>query len=163
VAVTPEQKARFKSDPEHYLEFRTTIEQDSNSIHALSIKDSPLQKAVRANSTALMSLKLAKKPDIFNSLLPSFAVGCRRITPGPGFLEALTEDNVDFITTPITEARSNSLLLESGEETLLDVLVCATGKLGYHWLTVGKHSNSRRIQRFGPTSLPCHRKRWTAY
>lgn len=29
-------------------------------------------------------------------LLPSFPVGCRRQTPGPGFLEAITQDNVEM-------------------------------------------------------------------
>jgi hypothetical protein len=74
-----------------------------------------------------MQEKLAKKPHILKSLLPSFSVGCRRLTPGPGYLEALTQDNVDFIDTPISKAKSRSLVLESGEETELDILVCATG------------------------------------
>jgi hypothetical protein len=86
---------------------------------------------MKDNFTALMRQRLAKKPHIFKSLLPSFGVGCRRITPGPGFLEALTEDNVDFITTHIVEARRNSLILEGGDEIVLDVLVCATGMSVY--------------------------------
>jgi hypothetical protein len=94
----------------------------------LTLKDSSLQQLARDDFTELMRQKLAKKPHIFKSLLPSFGVGCRRLTPGPGYLEALAEDNVEFITTPITEARSTSLILENGEEKTLDVLVCATGK-----------------------------------
>jgi len=74
-----------------------------------------------------MRERLAAKPHILESLLPAFGVGCRRLTPGPGYLEALVEDNVDFITTPITRATSNSLILQDGEERKLDVLVCATG------------------------------------
>jgi len=128
IKVTPEQKARFQNDPNHYLEFRTTIERDANSVHSLTLKDSSLQQLARDDFTELMRQKLAKKPHIFKSLLPSFSVGCRRLTPGPGYLEALAEDNVDFVDTPITEARSASLILESGEERVIDVLVCATGK-----------------------------------
>jgi cation diffusion facilitator CzcD-associated flavoprotein CzcO len=128
ITVTPEQKARFRNDPDHYLEFRTIIERDSNSVHGLTLKDSSRQQVARDDFTELMRQKLAKKPQIFKSLLPSFGVGCRRLTPGLGYLEALAEDNVDFIDTPITEARSTSLILENGEEKTLDVLVCATGK-----------------------------------
>lgn len=28
------------------------------------------------------------------TVVPAFGVGCRRLTPGPGFLESLCEDNV---------------------------------------------------------------------
>lgn len=31
-----------------------------------------------------MRTKLAKKPEVFQALVPDFAVGCRRLTPGPG-------------------------------------------------------------------------------
>jgi hypothetical protein len=41
-----------------------------------------------------MKNKLATKPDIYQQLLPSFPPGCRRLTPGPGYLEALVEPNV---------------------------------------------------------------------
>ncbi|KAH7108808.1 hypothetical protein EDB81DRAFT_430747 [Dactylonectria macrodidyma] len=124
---SPEQKKQFAMDPQHYLNFRTIIERDSNSIHALTLKDSSTQIFARDDFTALMRQKLANKPHILKSLLPSFAVGCRRLTPGPGYLEALGEDNVDFINTPISRATATSLVLQNGEERELDVLVCATG------------------------------------
>jgi hypothetical protein len=125
--VSPEQKARFTNDPDHYLEFRTIIERDANSIHALTLKGSDFQKEAREDFTALMKERLAKKPEILKSLLPSFSVGCRRLTPGPGYLEALVEDNVDFIDTPILKASGAKLVLENGEQKDLDALVCATG------------------------------------
>jgi hypothetical protein len=31
-----------------------------------------------------MKAKLAKKPEIFEQLVPDFPPGCRRLTPGPG-------------------------------------------------------------------------------
>lgn len=74
-----------------------------------------------------MQERLQKKPHILKSLLPSFSVGCRRLTPGPGYLEALEEDNVDFVDTPIVRAEGKKLVLGNGEEVELDVLVCATG------------------------------------
>ena len=44
--------------------------------------------------TQSMREKLAKKPEIFEKILPEWAPACRRISPGPGYLEALVEDNV---------------------------------------------------------------------
>lgn len=35
---------------------------------------------------------------LFISVIPDFGVCCRRLTPGPGYLEALCEDNVVFLT-----------------------------------------------------------------
>lgn len=74
-----------------------------------------------------MRERLADKPHILESLLPNFSVACRRLTPGPGYLEALAQDNVDFINTPISRAKDSSLVLKNGEERELDILVCATG------------------------------------
>lgn len=74
-----------------------------------------------------MSERLASRPDIFKTLLPSFAPGCRRLTPGRGYLEALCEPNVDFITSGIASLNSTGLTTRDGIHHPLDVLVCATG------------------------------------
>ncbi|KAJ4190494.1 hypothetical protein NW767_011320 [Fusarium falciforme] len=124
---SPEQRKKFATDPEYYLNFRTAIERDGNSAHSLTMKDSQMQKLAREDLIALMRKKLESKPHIFESLLPDFGVTCRRLTPGPGYLEALTEDNVEFINTPITRATETGLVLQSSEEKKLDILVCATG------------------------------------
>jgi len=125
--VSPEQRKRFATDAEHYLNFRTIIERDGNSIHDLTLKGSAKQKLAQDDFRALMKEKLATKPHILESLLPNFGVGCRRLTPGPGYLEALSEDNVDFINKPISKATDTALVLQNGEKKELDILVCATG------------------------------------
>lgn len=86
-----------------------------------------MQDAARDDFTNLMRERLAKKPEILKSLLPSFSVGCRRLTPGPGYLEALVEDDVDFIDTPIVKAYESGLELADGRRLEFDVLICATG------------------------------------
>lgn len=91
------------------------------------MKDSQMQKLAREDLIALMRKKLESKPHIFESLLPDFGVACRRLTPGPGYLEALTEDNVEFINAPISRATETGLVLQGSEEKKLDILVCATG------------------------------------
>ena len=74
-----------------------------------------------------MRERLKKKPEIADFILPSFAVGCRRLTPGPGYLEALVEDNVDFVSDQISEIVPEGIVLETGRKIEIDVLVCATG------------------------------------
>ena len=77
-----------------------------------------MQKAAADAFRADMEAKLAKRPDLqdksaycrksdrisrsnMNVVIPGFAVCCRRLTPGPGYLEALCEENVRFL--PIRE------------------------------------------------------------
>lgn len=69
---------------------------------------------------------LANRPDLLERFSPPFAVGCRRITPGPGYLDALCEDNVELITSDI-EAINSTGLVVNGRQIDFDVLVCATG------------------------------------
>jgi hypothetical protein len=75
----------------------------------------------------MMKERLAKKPEIVDALTPSFAVGCRRLTPGPGYLEALVEDNVEFVSDKISSITPEGVVLETGRKVETDALVCATG------------------------------------
>jgi len=56
-----------------------------------------MQKMGQELFTASMKQKLAQKPEIFTAILPDWAPACRRISPGPGYLEALVEPNVDTL------------------------------------------------------------------
>jgi len=49
------------------------------------------------------------------------------MSPGPGYLEALVEDNVDFVTDKIEAITPEGITLENGRTVDIDVLVCATG------------------------------------
>lgn len=61
------------------------------------------------------------------TLLPDFPVGCRRQTPGPGFLEAIIRDNVEMKWDDIESITPTGIKSKSGEERQYDVIVCATG------------------------------------
>lgn len=56
-----------------------------------------------------------------------YAVGCRRPTPGNGYLEALCEDNVEVVGDSIAEITPNGIKTADGVEHEVDVIVCATG------------------------------------
>lgn len=64
---------------------------------------------------------------LLEALLPDFPVGCRRVTPGVGYLKALTQPNVDVITSGIEEIQPNGIKLTNGETIEVDAIVCATG------------------------------------
>ncbi|KAI0490332.1 flavin-binding monooxygenase [Xylaria cf. heliscus] len=124
---TLEQREEFAQDPEKLFRFRKEIEVDGNTIHEVSFRDSGMQRGGMALFRAAMQQRLAPRPEIAEFLIPSFGIGCRRATPGPGYLEALGESNVDFITDRIAGITSNGVTLASGLSVPLDVLVCATG------------------------------------
>jgi cation diffusion facilitator CzcD-associated flavoprotein CzcO len=77
--------------------------------------------------TETMKQRLNHNEEIIDHIIPDFPVGCRRNTPGPGFLEALVKENVTVITTPIEMITPKGLRLTDGREIACDVLVCATG------------------------------------
>lgn len=74
-----------------------------------------------------MKQRLEKKPEIYETLIPDWSPGCRRLTPGAGYLEALCEPNVNFITDGISAIEEDGIRTEDGSLHEIDVLVCATG------------------------------------
>lgn len=123
----PELIEKFKNDPESWLDFRLMIEAEGNNIHAVTLKGTPMQMGAQKEFEQGMKARLQKKPHLFDWLKPNFAPGCRRLTPGPGFLEAISEDNVNFIRDRISRITPKGVETEDGKLHEIDVLVCATG------------------------------------
>lgn len=117
----------FKRDPKAWMDFRVKLEADSNNIHAITLKGTEMQKGAQALFEQGMRDRLQKKPEIFDKLKPSFSPGCRRLTPGPGFLEAISEPNVDFVSDQISHIEPRGVVTADGKLHELDALVCATG------------------------------------
>ncbi|ORY81800.1 FAD/NAD(P)-binding domain-containing protein [Leucosporidium creatinivorum] len=124
---TDEELARFRDDTEFYNEFRHAQEAELNCLHHLTFHGSAGQVAAVAEFKEAMSAKLAKKPEIAERLIPTFPVACRRLTPGPGYLEALVEDNVDFRPVDIKRVTATGIEGSDGEHREYDSIVCATG------------------------------------
>lgn len=106
---------------------RKVIEDGGNLIHDSTIRGTDMQKAFVEDFTASMRQRLAKKPELFDKIIPTFLPGCRRLTPGKGYLEALTEDNVEVCTETIAEITETGVKLASGRVVEIDALACATG------------------------------------
>jgi cation diffusion facilitator CzcD-associated flavoprotein CzcO len=91
------------------------------------IKDSPEQVESVQFSINEMKKKLGEDSPLLKYMIPSFAVGCRRPTPGNGYLESLTKDNVRVVTSSIAEIVPDGVKLTTGEVISVDIFVCATG------------------------------------
>jgi len=60
-------------------------------------------------------------------IIPTWSPGCRRISPGDGYLEALVKPNVKPVFSGIKKIVAEGIVTEDGKTHPMDVLVCATG------------------------------------
>ncbi|KAF5556057.1 FAD NAD(P)-binding domain-containing protein [Fusarium napiforme] len=115
------------SDEQQYLQFRHKIENDIMQPPLAAFKDTKEQKEFHKMSQEFMESKLKTRPDILEALMPDWAPGCRRLTPGPGYLDACCEANVEYISTPIKRVHENCIETVDGKKREIDLLICATG------------------------------------
>ncbi|KAF8807916.1 FAD/NAD(P)-binding domain-containing protein [Phlegmacium glaucopus] len=116
-------------DMEYLRGFRRALEKDLNAAHQATILGSSLEATARAAFKEFMvkTLSNLKKPWIADHLIPDFPICCRRLTPGPGYLEALCEANVDFIPSLIKRVTPTGIETVDGKFEELDIIICATG------------------------------------
>ncbi|KAK5657513.1 hypothetical protein OQA88_3085 [Cercophora sp. LCS_1] len=122
-----EQKALFASDPEVYLKFRKELEDKYWRRFSAFFRGSAENVELRERFTQIMRDRLAKKPELLEHIVPDFSPNCRRLTPGPGYLEAISEDNVEYIRTPIERFTEKGIVTTDGKEREVDAVFCATG------------------------------------
>ena len=91
---TPEQLKTFK-DPVAYLKHRKAAEDGFWRNFAAQLADSDASKNSAKTFTDLMKKRLGEKPELLAQLVPDFPPHCRRLTPGPGYLEALSRCKID--------------------------------------------------------------------
>lgn len=75
-----------------------------------------------------MTTKLKNNPHLVDRIVPkTFNVGCRRPTPGNGYLEALVADKTTVFTENIGSITPHGFTDQAGNEYECDVIICATG------------------------------------
>jgi hypothetical protein len=87
------EQAKFQ-EGSTYNAFRQGIEAELASSHHLTLQGNTFQEGFRVKLTGQMRGKTKSKPQVAEAMLPDFPVGCKRLTPGPGYLESLCEKNV---------------------------------------------------------------------
>lgn len=70
---------------------------------------------------------LKNDPRLVSRLVPDFPMGCRRLGPAEGFLEVMTEPNVELADGAIAKFTPKGLVTDQGVEYEADVIICATG------------------------------------
>lgn len=121
-----DEKETFK-DPHTYLKFRKGLEEKYWRRFASFLRGTEENIESRQRFTQIMKERLAKKPELIDRLIPEFSPNCRRLTPGPGYLEALSEDNVEYIQTPIKRLTETGIETVDGTHREVDAIFCSTG------------------------------------
>ncbi|KAK7752722.1 hypothetical protein SLS62_005274 [Diatrype stigma] len=118
---------RFTNDPVFYRKFVKVIERDISGVFPVLLNGGPMQKLSQAKATEYMTAMLGGDERLCKALIPQFPLGTRRITPAPGYLEAIQAPKTELITQGISGVVPEGIRLESGEIIKLDAIICATG------------------------------------
>ncbi|KAJ5321431.1 hypothetical protein N7476_004433 [Penicillium atrosanguineum] len=142
---TAEEIEDFKKDHSKYQQFRKgknwtlhcvlteltyalkDVELALQSIHGATLIGDPMQVEAHDIFVENMKRRLRNKPELLDDLVPSFPPACRRLTPGPGYLEALTDEKVDVIKSEIIKVDETGIMTSDGQHRAVDAIVCATG------------------------------------
>lgn len=124
---TEEDKRKFRDDPEYFLAYRKSIEDDMNRTFDTFLKDSDKQRGAYVEFAKRMKNRLGGNEELAELLTPKWGVGCRRLTPGQNFLESLVKENMTVIKDEIERIEAKGLVTADGKLHEVDAIVCATG------------------------------------
>lgn len=124
---TSDEREPAPQGPEEYNNFRKSVEAKSYTRFGIIFKNGLKSIAARENFTKLMAHRLNGRADLLKAVTPEFSPNCRRLAPGPGYLEALAEPNVDYINTKISHITPTGIVTTDGIHREVDAIFCATG------------------------------------
>ncbi|CAJ2500396.1 Uu.00g032490.m01.CDS01 [Anthostomella pinea] len=136
-----EQRKIWKNDPKAFFEYRQKLEQALNGFFFAMVLDHPFQHGFEGANRERMHQSLMSDPQLEKRMSPPFHAGCRRITPGDGYLEALQQPNCRDSWEAIECITEKGIKTSTGVEEF-DLIVCATGFVGSYipqWKLTGRN------------------------
>ena len=123
-----EQKNLLANDPDAHLAYSKMIESELNQRFRFIINGSRAQTEARDFSENEMKTLLSDHPHLLENIMPTdFFVGCRRPTPGNGYLETLSGSKTTAYTEQLGRITERGFIDPDGNEQEVDVIICATG------------------------------------
>lgn len=144
----------YKNHPEELEKFQKMVLDDFDHFTYCMLKMGPGQRDIQDEYTQVMKDRLHNNPELIQKFIPSYETGCRRLTPGFGYLEALQKPNVEPMFTSIKEVNSQGVVVydkNTKEERQLDVdvIIAATGfdvSFAPYWPIYGKNGTDLEKQ-----------------
>lgn len=121
-----EERSTFRQDPESLVLHAKSIEEQLSICLDIQIAGSEMQQAA-SNWTRSHMREHLKDDRLYNGFLPSFGLGCRRITPGDAFMRAIQQPNVSTKFTAATRLTADSIIGADGTSAQVDTIICASG------------------------------------
>ncbi|CAH0027963.1 unnamed protein product [Clonostachys rhizophaga] len=125
--LIPESKKEEFKDPEVYLKYRQELEGKYWRRFGGWYKGTAEVQETREKFIKIAKERLKNKPELVEHVIPEFSPNCRRLTPGPGYFEAIDSENVDYIQTKIKCFTETGIETEDGIHREVDAVFCATG------------------------------------
>ncbi|KAJ3524735.1 hypothetical protein NM208_g11943 [Fusarium decemcellulare] len=123
-----EDKQRFRDDPDYHLMFRKRIEAEINQLFDMFRSGSATSNMFRKTITEEMNRRIGPGNEkLKDFIIPKWSPGCRRISPGDGYLEALVAPNVEPVFENIDRIVPEGILTKDGTTHKFDIIVTATG------------------------------------
>lgn len=124
-----EERKTWREDPAAYFLYRKELEKTHYG--AVNNRNATLgsegSQKLRDSLLKSMLHRLKGDKEWLARLTPDYAPGCKRLTPAPGYLEAITGPKVEFIDDKILRATSTGLETEDGKVRNVDIIITATG------------------------------------
>ncbi|KIW84300.1 hypothetical protein Z517_03550 [Fonsecaea pedrosoi CBS 271.37] len=114
---------RLFDDSDEYLVYRELIEAELSQRFGFIVNGSSPQAAADEFADREMRNKLSSHPDLLEKIMPrDVHVGCRRPTPGNGYLERLSGPKTVAYTTQLHHITRNGFIDPDGTEQAVDVI-----------------------------------------
>ncbi|EJD40909.1 FAD/NAD(P)-binding domain-containing protein [Auricularia subglabra TFB-10046 SS5] len=123
---TPEEKNRFRGDIDFFLRYRKDQEERMNGLFDAHLRESEVHVAAQVTVEKQLRSKFADQR-MADQLVPKWPLGCRRFTPGPGYVEALHSSNIKIVHAGVVELTEDGCVAADGSQHTLDTIICATG------------------------------------
>lgn len=162
---TDEERERF-NDPEYHLQHRKGIISRTNKSFGIFLRGEKNEEGMRLASEQ-MAEKLRHDKRLCDILIPKWELGCRRITPGPGYLESFSLPNCDNTNSPITKIANHGVHTADGSffecdvgELLEPILIVLLKYRFDHQLTVFHSRLCHWFRRVSSATVPRGRQVW---
>ncbi|RMZ31550.1 hypothetical protein D0859_04322 [Hortaea werneckii] len=120
------ERDEFRHNPKALVAHAKDIEDQVNGLWGMFYSDTEAQQMGQEMFRQRMS-EFIKDKRLLDGFTPKFGIGCRRVTPGDPYMEAIQKENVDVHFTPVTSCTEKGVVGEDGVEREVDTIVCATG------------------------------------
>lgn len=126
VEYSKEDIESIKSD-ENYGAFQKKLFTEIGGKYPFFFFGSPHYRELIKELLAVTYLRVNKDQELFKKVVPTYTPGPKRLLPAPGYLEALTRDDVHYHLGEVKEFTRTGVIGADGVERPADVIISATG------------------------------------